>query len=103
MEVPEIVKMSTFKNLSSLGIKNGINLISVNVNDFRSILQSIIKIKPDKINNLSGQSSVGLTFEQPFETLESISIGTLNIDKSIRFSNTDIKFYNAGSREYFGD
>ena len=96
-------QMSTFKNLSSLGIKNDINLISVNLNDFRSTLQSIIKIKPDEIYNLSGQSSVGLSFEQPVETLESISIGTLNILESIRFSNSDIKFYNAGSSECFGD
>ncbi len=96
-------QMSTFINLSSLGIKNDINLLSVNLNDFRSTLQSIIKIKPDEIYNLSGQSSVGLSYEQPVETLESISIGTLNILESIRFSNADIKFYNAGSSECFGD
>jgi len=96
-------QMSTFKNLSTLGIKNDVNLISVNLNDFRSTLQSIIKIKPDEIYNLSGQSSVSLSFEQPVETLESISIGTLNILESIRFSNSDIKFYNAGSSECFGD
>ena len=96
-------QMSTFNNLNSLGIKNDINLLSVNLNDFRSTLQSIIKIKPDEIYNLSGQSSVGLSYEQPVETLESISIGTLNILESIRFSNADIKFYNAGSSECFGD
>ena len=96
-------QMSSFKNLNTLGIKNDINLISVNLNDFRSTLQSIIKIKPDEIYNLSGQSSVSLSFEQPVETLESISIGTLNILESIRFSNADIKFYNAGSSECFGD
>jgi GDPmannose 4,6-dehydratase len=96
-------QMSSFKNLNILGIKNHVNLISVNLNDFRSTLQTIIKIKPDEIYNLSGQSSVGLSFEQPVETLESISIGTLNILESIRFSNLDIKFYNAGSSECFGD
>ena len=52
---------------------------------------------------MAGQSSVGLSFEQPVESLESISIGTLNILESIRFSNSDIKFYNAGSSECFGD
>jgi len=96
-------QMSSFNNLNILGIKNHINLISVNLNDFRSTLQSIIKIKPDEIYNLAGQSSVGLSFEQPVEALESISIGTLNILESIRFSNSDIKFYNAGSSECFGD
>jgi GDPmannose 4,6-dehydratase len=96
-------QMSSFNNLNILGIKNDINLISVNLNDFRSTLQTIIKIKPNEIYNLAGQSSVGLSFEQPVETLESISIGTLNILESIRFSNSDIKFYNAGSSECFGD
>lgn len=96
-------QMSTFNNLGILGIKNDINLVSVNLIDFRSILQSIIKIKPDEIYNLAGQSSVSLSFEQPVETLESISIGTLNILESIRFSNSDTKFYNAGSSECFGD
>jgi len=96
-------QMSSFNNLNILNIKNDVNLISVNLNDFRSTLQTIFKIKPDEIYNLAGQSSVGLSFEQPVETLESITIGTLNILESIRFSNTGIKFYNAGSSECFGD
>ena len=96
-------QMSSFNNLKLLGIYTDINLISVNINDFRSTLQTIIRIKPDEIYNLAGQSSVGLSFEQPVETLESISIGTLNILESIRFSNLPIKFYNAGSSECFGD
>lgn len=96
-------QMSSFTNLKLLKIFNEIRLISININDFRSTLQTIIKIKPDEIYNLAGQSSVGLSFEQPVETLESISIGTLNILESIRFSNLPIKFYNAGSSECFGD
>jgi GDPmannose 4,6-dehydratase len=96
-------QMSSFKNLSTLGIKDEIELVSANINDFRSTLQSILKYKPDEIYNLSGQSSVGLSFEQPVETLESNSIGTLNILEAIRFSNRAIRFYNAGSSECFGD
>jgi GDPmannose 4,6-dehydratase len=96
-------QMSSFTNLHKLQINNDVNLLSVNVNDFRSTLQSINKVKPDEIYNLAGQSSVGLSFEQPVETLESISIGTLNILESIRFSNLPIRFYNAGSSECFGD
>jgi GDPmannose 4,6-dehydratase len=96
-------QMSSFKNLKILNIFNDVKLISININDFRSVLQTIIKVKPDEIYNLAGQSSVGLSFEQPVETLESISIGTLNILESIRFSNLPIKFYNAGSSECFGD
>ena len=78
-------------------------LISVNITDFRNTLQSISKIKPTEIYNLSGQSSVGLSFEQPVETLESIGVGTLNLLEAIRFTSLPIKLYNAGSSECFGD
>lgn len=94
---------NTFFNLKKLNILNKIKLVSINICDFRSTLQTIIKIKPDEIYNLSGQSSVGLSFEQPVETFESISIGTLNLLEAIRFSGLSIKLYNAGSSECFGE
>lgn len=93
----------SFKNLEALGIKKDIQLISINITDFRNTLQSISKIKPTEIYNLSGQSSVGLSFEQPVETLESIGIGTLNLLEAIRFTGLPVKLYNAGSSECFGD
>ena len=97
------VQTSTFSNLVKLGIKDEVNLVTININDFRSVLQSIFDIKPDEIYNLAGQSSVSLSFEQPVETLESISTGTLNILEAIRFSKIPIRFYNAGSSECFGN
>ncbi|MCW3088212.1 MAG: GDP-mannose 4,6-dehydratase [Sediminibacterium sp.] len=94
---------ASFSNLEILKIKKDIQLISVNITDFRNTLDTILKIKPDEIYNLSGQSSVGLSFEQPVETLESISIGNLNLLEAVRFTALPIKLYNAGSSECFGD
>jgi GDPmannose 4,6-dehydratase len=94
---------NNFGNLKRLNIFNQVQLVSINLTDFRSTLQTINKIRPDEIYNLSGQSSVGLSFEQPIETFESICIGTLNILEAIRFCDTSIKFYNAGSSECFGN
>ena len=96
-------QMSTFPNLVRLGIRDKIHLESMALNDFRSVLQTLTKIKPDELYNLAGQSSVGLSFQQPVETLESISVGTLNLLEAIRFKNRPIKLYNAGSSECFGD
>lgn len=96
-------QMSSFKNLERLGIRSSIQFVSISINDFRSVLQTLLKVKPDEVYNLAGQSSVGLSFEQPVETLESISVGTLNLLEAIRFTNQPIKFYNAGSSECFGD
>lgn len=92
-----------FKNLASLGVLQDVKLISMASNDFRSVLNAISVCVPDEIYNLAGQSSVGLSFEQPVETIESVAIGTLNILESIRFVGRPIKFYSAGSSECFGD
>ena len=96
-------QMASFDNLSYLGINEQVQKVSIAVNDFRSVLQAVQKIQPDEIYNLAGQSSVGLSFEQPVETMESVSIGVLNILESIRFTGRRIRFYNAGSSEVFGD
>jgi len=92
-----------FSNLVQFCIREQVVLTSVILTDFRSVLQVLIKIEPDEVYNLAGQSSVGLSFEQPVETMESISIGTLNLLEAIRFSGQAIKFYNAGSSECFGN
>ncbi len=54
-----------------LGIREQVKLESMALTDFRSVLQILTKIDPDEVYNLAGQSSVGLSFEQPVETLES--------------------------------
>lgn len=92
-----------FLSLTKLGIKELINLHSASLTDFRSTLQVIEKVEPDEIYNLGGQSSVGLSFEQPLETLESIAGATINILESIRIIGGDFLFYNASSSESFGD
>lgn len=96
-------QISSFRNLVRLGIRDQVKLESASLNDFRSVLQVLIKIQPDEVYNLAGQSSVGLSFEQPVETLESVSVGTLNLLEAIRFTGQPIKFYNASSSECFGD
>ncbi len=96
-------QVSNFTNLKILGIKEKIQLESVSLNDFRSVISILKKFNPDEVYNLAGQTSVGLSFEQPVETLESVATGTLNLLEAIRFTEKPIKFYNAGSSECFGD
>lgn len=94
---------SSFGNLLRLGKLDHVKTISMAANDFRSVLQAISRSEPDEIYNLAGQSSVGLSFEQPAETLESIATGTLNLLEVIRFLGLPVRFYNAGSSECFGE
>ena len=94
---------SSFHNLVRLGIREQVKTVSMSLKDFRSVLQTLVQVKPDEIYNLAAQSSVGLSFEQPVETMESISIGTLNLLEAVRFLEMPARLYNAGSSECFGD
>ena len=94
---------SSFSNLHRLGIRDRVETVSVTLTDFRSVLQGITDAQPDEIYNLAGQTSVGLSFQLPVETLESISIGTLNLLEALRFSRLPARLYNACSSECFGD
>lgn len=94
---------ASFSSLHKLGIADQVETVSMAVNDFRSVLHTLKRHAPDEIYNLAGQTSVGLSFEQPVETMESIAGGTLNLLEAIRFADRPIRFYNAGSSECFGD
>lgn len=95
--------MAPFSSLERLGIKSQVSLVSMAINDFRSVLTVIDTHRPSEIYNLAGQTSVGLSFEQPVEAMESITQGTLNMLEAIRFVDPAIRFYNAGSSECYGD
>ena len=96
-------EVCSFNNLIKLGIKDRVKLISMVTSDFRSVLTALQKANADEIYNLAGQTSVGMSFEYPVETFDSIMLGTMNLLECIRLLNTPVKFYNAGSSEVFGN
>jgi GDPmannose 4,6-dehydratase len=96
-------QVASFANLTTLGIRDRVELESMVLTDFRSTLQILKKAEPDEVYNLAGQSSVGLSFQQPVETMDSIGAGVLNLLEAIRFLGRDIRLYNASSSECFGD
>jgi len=94
---------NSFSGLKFLNIQNKINLISIDPKDFHSVFSAIQLWRPDEIYYFSAQSSVSLSFEQPIDTLESITIGVLNVLEACRMVDFPIRFYNASSSECFGD
>ena len=95
--------VSEFRNLRTLGVREQVSLHSMDLGDFRSVLQVIERVEPDEIYNLAGQSSVALSFDQPIETFESVTVGVLNLLEAIRFRRKPVRLYNACSSECFGD
>jgi GDPmannose 4,6-dehydratase len=92
-----------FDNLARLGLAGRVKIESMSPTDFRSVMEVVSKHLPDEVYNLSGQSSVGLSFAQPVDALNSILNGTVALLEVIRFLKRPIRFYNAGSSECFGD
>lgn len=96
-------ELARMTGLEALGLKERVTVHSVSPLDFRSVLQVVNRTEPDEVYNLSGQSSVALSFSQPVETMESVAVATLNILETLRLVNPSVRFYNAGSSESFGD
>ena len=95
-------ELANFANLRTLGVYDRVRLHSATVTDFRSVVQVIRETQPSEIYNLSAQSSVGLSFTQPVETLDSVIFGTVNLLEAMRFLGADMRYYSASSSECFG-
>ena len=89
--------------LERLGIVDDVEMISLAPNDFRSVLKAFTTVEPNEVYNLAGQTSVGLSFEQPVECMESIAGGTLNFLEVLRYLGAPTRLFSAGSSECFGD
>ena len=96
-------QVTRFDNLARLGIDTKVRLESMSPTDFRSVVEVLSKWMPDEVYNLSGQSSVALSFKQPVDALNSVLNATVTLLEVIRFLGKPIRLYNAGSSECFGD
>ncbi len=96
-------QVAGFASLERLSIRDKIMVRSMAPKDFRSVMSVLYDCEPDEVYFLAGQSSVGLSFDQPAETLESACLGALNVMEVIRLLRKPIRFYHASSSECFGD
>jgi len=97
------ISTPNFWRLQYLGVFEKINLISADVVDAGSIVETIKLAKPDEIYHLAAQSFVGASFEQPISTGEVSGLGVTRILEAIRQINPKIKFYQASTSELYGD
>lgn len=92
-----------FKRLKAINLFDKVKTITMSPGDFESVLKVFSEVKPHEIYNLAGQSSVGLSFVKPLETMSSVATGTLNQLEAIRYLDKSIRFFSAGSGDCFGD
>jgi len=91
------------KNLKFLGLEKNVDIKFTSLFKIEDVESLINESNPDEIYNFSGQTSVGLSYRNPIETANSHVTSTLNILSAIRNINLNIKFFNAGSGEVFGN
>ena len=96
-------ELQTSENHVQLNIEKDIELEEGNILDFENLSNLIEKYKPVSIYNLAGQSSVGKSFSNPEETIQSIVNGTLNILEVTKKIEYPGRIFFAGSSEIFGE
>jgi GDPmannose 4,6-dehydratase len=70
--------------------------------DQTSIEKLLTEIKPDEIYNIGAQSHVGISFDIPQFTVQTNSVGVVNMLEAYKRIVPEAKFYQASSSEMFG-
>jgi GDPmannose 4,6-dehydratase len=83
-------------------IRNNLNISYGDLLDQSSLERLLYEIQPDEIYNLAAQSHVRISYEIPQFTVQTNSIGVLNILESYRKTCPKSRFYQASSSEMFG-
>ena len=84
-------------------VKDKMNIYYGDLLDQGGLERLLDKIQPDEIYNIAAQSHVRISFDIPQFTVQTNSIGVLNILEAYRRSCPLSKFYQASSSEMFGN
>lgn len=71
--------------------------------DQSSLFHILNKVKPNEVYNLAAMSHVRISFDVPYFTAQTNSIGCLNVLEAVRIICPETRFYQASSSEMFGN
>lgn len=89
--------------LKHLNIFEKVTLKKSSLLDLKGIKDVLTEFKPDEVYNLAAQSSVGASFENPYETINFNVLSVLNLLEAIKETDKKIRFYQASSSDMFGN
>lgn len=72
------------------------------LDDPTTLRRVLVKVAPDEVYHLAGQSHVGLSFEIPESTCDSTAMGTLRLLEMLRDLAKVPRLFHASSSEIFG-
>jgi len=91
------------RGLAALGLERRVTIKAIDPSDLAATVALIEAVRPDELYNLSGQSSIALSFEQPAATFQSIAGVTVNLLEAVRVTRMPTRVFCAGSTAMFGD
>ena len=90
------------QRLAALDLVEQVELRTLDIQDFASMMRLIEEVAPDEIYNLGGQSSPQASFQQPLYTGQTVGLGVLRLMEVVKLVNPDIRIFEAASSEIFG-
>ena len=88
--------------LAALDLVDQLELLTLDVQDFTSIMRLLQDVKPDEIYHLGGQSSVQVSFQQPLYTAEASGQSALRFLEAVALAAPQARLFHASSSEVFG-
>jgi GDP-4-dehydro-6-deoxy-D-mannose reductase len=80
-----------------------IPLEEVDIRDWCSVYDSLVRFRPDAVFHLAAQSYPAVSWQRPIETLETNVIGTANVLEAVRRLGTNVRVVVAGSSAEYGN
>ncbi len=80
----------------------GVNYLTGDLLDFKSVQEMLQKVAPTHIYHLASQSSVGLSYKKPHETLNINLLGTQTLLEAVRHACPKAKIMLLSSSEIYG-
>lgn len=91
----------TYKSQMPFLEKDELNYIKIDLNDFDAVSQLVETVQPNYILHLAAQSSVGVSWQKPFETIQNNFNCFLNILEATRLHSNKTKILLISSAEVY--
>lgn len=83
-------------------IAGRVRLVYADLTDASSLVNAVLRARPDEVYNLAAQSHVRHSFDVPQYTVDADATGVLSLLEAVRQYMPTARFYQASSSEMFG-
>jgi GDPmannose 4,6-dehydratase len=93
----------SLERLKVLDIADKVQLFPCLLTDIDSVQKLLSDVRPDEIYNLAAISSVSISYEKPYQTMQYNVLSVVALLEAVRRLGLDTKVYQASSSEMFGN